>query len=99
MKFLNGHGQWWYINAVFNKPSKKEIAWRTGWPREKVIFSICSTSDPALWKNVNEKHSYIHVKGEEFSLLQSVQTGSEVHPTSYPMGTGGSFLGGKAAGA
>jgi hypothetical protein len=28
-----------------------------------------------------------------------VQTGSEVHPTSSPMGTGGSFPGGKAAGA
>jgi hypothetical protein len=27
------------------------------------------------------------------------QTGSEVHPTFYPMGTGGSFPGGKAAGA
>jgi hypothetical protein len=28
-----------------------------------------------------------------------VQTSSEVHPTFYPMGTGGSFPGGKAAGA
>jgi hypothetical protein len=37
--------------------------------------------------------------GKEFSLLQIVQTPSEVHPTSYPMGTGGSFPGGKAAGA
>jgi hypothetical protein len=37
--------------------------------------------------------------GQEFSLLQIVQTGSEVHPTAYPMGTGGSFPGGKAAGA
>jgi hypothetical protein len=36
---------------------------------------------------------------QEFSLLQIVQTGSEVHPTSYPMGTGGSFAGGKVAGA
>jgi hypothetical protein len=27
--------------------------------------------------------------GQEFLLLQIVQTGSEVHPTSYPMGTGG----------
>jgi hypothetical protein len=36
---------------------------------------------------------------QEFSLLQIVQTSSEVHPTSYPMGTGGSFPGGKAAGA
>jgi hypothetical protein len=29
-------------------------------------------------------------------LLHSVQTGSGAHPASYPMGTGGSFLGGKA---
>jgi hypothetical protein len=34
--------------------------------------------------------------GQEFSVLQIVQTGAEVHPT-YPMGTGGSFPGGKAA--
>ena len=26
-KFLEGHGQWWYVNAVFNEPPKKEIAW------------------------------------------------------------------------
>jgi len=26
-------------------------------------------------------------------------TGSGAHPASYPMGTGGSFLGGKAAGS
>jgi hypothetical protein len=36
--------------------------------------------------------------GQEFSLLHVVQTGSGVHPTSYPMGTWGSFPGGKAAG-
>jgi hypothetical protein len=33
-----------------------------------------------------------------FSLRHRVQIGCGVHPTSYPMGTGGSFLGGKAAG-
>jgi hypothetical protein len=38
-------------------------------------------------------------KGQEFSLLHVVQTGSGVHPTSYPMGTGGSIPEGKAAGA
>jgi hypothetical protein len=32
-------------------------------------------------------------QGQEFSLLQIVQTGSGVHPTSYPMGTGGPFPG------
>jgi hypothetical protein len=34
-----------------------------------------------------------------FSLHHRVQTGSGAHPASYPMGTRGSFLGGKAAGA
>jgi hypothetical protein len=34
----------------------------------------------------------------EFSLLHVVQTGSGAHPTSYPIGTGGSFPGGKVAG-
>jgi hypothetical protein len=33
------------------------------------------------------------------STFHSVQTGSEDHPASYPMGKGGSFTGGKAAGA
>jgi hypothetical protein len=37
--------------------------------------------------------------GSKCSLLQIVQTGSEVLPTSYRMGTGGSFPGGKAAAA
>jgi hypothetical protein len=34
-----------------------------------------------------------------FSLNHSVQNGSGAHPASYPMGTRGSFPGGKAAGA
>jgi hypothetical protein len=35
--------------------------------------------------------------GSKFSLLHIVQAGSGVHPTSYKMGTGGFFPGGKAA--
>jgi hypothetical protein len=34
-----------------------------------------------------------------FSLHYRVQNGSGAHPASYPMGTRGSFLGGKPAGA
>jgi hypothetical protein len=34
-----------------------------------------------------------------FSLCHRVQTGSEILPSSYPMGIGGSYPGGKAAGA
>jgi hypothetical protein len=37
--------------------------------------------------------------GDDFSLLHSVQTGFGAHPASYTIGTGGSFSGGKAAGA
>jgi hypothetical protein len=36
--------------------------------------------------------------GQAFSLLHVVQTGSGVHPTSYPMCTEGSFPGSKTAG-
>jgi hypothetical protein len=35
----------------------------------------------------------------DFSLLHSIHTASGAHPASYPMGTGGSFAGCKAAGA
>jgi hypothetical protein len=38
-------------------------------------------------------------EGQEFSLIQIVQTGSGVHTTSYPTRTGSSFPGGKVAGA
>jgi hypothetical protein len=37
--------------------------------------------------------------GQEFSVLHAVQADCGVHPTSYPMGTGGSVPWGKAAGA
>jgi hypothetical protein len=37
--------------------------------------------------------------GQGFLLLHVVQTGYGAHPASYPMGTGGSFPRGKAAGA
>jgi hypothetical protein len=35
-------------------------------------------------------------EAEDFSSSPCVQTGSEVHPASYPMGTGGPFPGGTA---
>jgi len=38
------------------------------------------------------------VSDGKFSLRHRVQTGSGVRPTSYPMGNGGSFHGGKATG-
>jgi hypothetical protein len=37
--------------------------------------------------------------GQEFLLLHAIQNGSGAHPASYPMDTGGSFPGGKLAGA
>jgi hypothetical protein len=35
-------------------------------------------------------------EAKDFSSILCVQTGSGVHPASYPMGTGGPFPGGKA---
>jgi hypothetical protein len=37
--------------------------------------------------------------GRGVRVSHIVHTGSGAHPASYPMGTGGSFLSGKAAGA
>jgi hypothetical protein len=41
----------------------------------------------------------LSAEAENFSFFHRVQTGSEARPASYPMGTGGSFPGSKAAGA
>jgi hypothetical protein len=52
------------------------------------------------WLRLDDREFRVRVpEGQEFTLLHVVQTGSGVHPTSYPMGTGGPFPGGKAAGA
>jgi hypothetical protein len=44
------------------------------------------------WTTKRSEFEFLY--GQEFSFLHVVQTGSGVHPISYPMGTGG-----KAAGA
>jgi hypothetical protein len=46
-----------------------------------------------------EESEFKCLYGQEYSLLHVVQIGSGAHPASYPMGTGNSFPGGKAAGA
>jgi hypothetical protein len=45
-----------------------------------------------------ERSNFESRYGQEFLLLRVVQTGSGVHPTSYTMGTGGSFPGVKRPG-
>jgi hypothetical protein len=67
---------------------------------EEVVRSRDSVVGIATSYGLDDKGSEFESRwGQEFSLLQIIQTGSEVPPTSYPMGTGGSFPGGKAAGA
>jgi hypothetical protein len=45
-----------------------------------------------------ERREFESQQGKKFSLLHIVQTGAGVHPTSYKMGTGGSFPGVKRQG-
>jgi hypothetical protein len=40
---------------------------------------------------MTEGSEFESMKGQEFSLLQIVQTGSGFHPNSYPVGTGGAL--------
>jgi hypothetical protein len=64
--------------------------------------TLCETSVNFYWathRHIPENTSNIPEfrQGRDFSLLHVVQTGSGAHPASYPMGTDGSFSGGKAS--
>jgi hypothetical protein len=70
------------------------------------ITFFAATSGPALdfrplfrVKRLGRRASHSFPSSAEvFFSVHVVQTGSEVHPASYPTDTGGSFLGDKAAG-
>jgi hypothetical protein len=51
------------------------------------------------WLDVRVPEVRFPMGAGNFSLDHRVQNGSGAHPASYPMGTRGSFPGGKAAGA
>jgi hypothetical protein len=80
----------------------------TGFPRikEKFHFSKCYMSRDSsvgiatgYGLDVRMFGVRFPARAGNFSFRHYVQTGSEVHPESYPTGTGGSLLGGKATGA
>jgi hypothetical protein len=66
----------------------------TSWSFRSIILlaTVCPRDSPVGIAGVRVP------VGQEFSFLHVVQAGSGAHPASYPMGTGGSFLAGKAAG-
>jgi hypothetical protein len=71
------------------------------------LFIFSSFQDPgqlsgiALGYGLDDGGGGVHVPAGawNFSLHHRFQTGSGAHPASYPMGTRGSFPGGRAAGA
>jgi hypothetical protein len=66
-----------------------------------LIKSRDSSVGIALGYGLDDRGSRVRfpVRAGNFSLHHRVQKGSGAHPASYPMGTRGSFLGGKAVGA
>jgi hypothetical protein len=69
--------------------------------RNTVPKSRDSSLGTALGYGLDDRGSRVRlsVRTGNFSLHHRVQNGSGAHPASYPMGTEGSFPGGKAAGA
>jgi hypothetical protein len=63
----------------------------------KILYVISHTFH--LGYELDDRGSRVRFPAEagNFSLRHRVQNGSESHPASYPVGTRGSFLGGKAA--
>jgi hypothetical protein len=74
--------------------------WRTIEPLH-LTQSRDSSVSIALGYGMDDRGSRVRfpARAGNFSLHHRVQNGSGAHPASYPMGTGGSFLGDKAAGA
>jgi hypothetical protein len=67
-----------------------------------VFLKSCDSSvGIALGYGLDDRGSRVRVPAGagNFFLHHSVQNGSGAHPASYPMGTRGSFPGGKRAGA
>jgi hypothetical protein len=73
----------------------------TDYERKYPFNSRDSSVGIALGYGLDDWDSRVRILAEDgnFSLHHRVQNGSGAHPASYPMGTRGSFSGGKAAGA
>jgi hypothetical protein len=54
-----------------------------------------------MWQiyGLDDQGVWVPAGAGNFSPHHCIQTGSRAHPASYPMGTRGSFPGGKVAGA
>jgi hypothetical protein len=65
------------------------------------VKSRDSSVSIGLGYGLDDRGSRVRLPTEagNFSLHHRVQNGSGAHPASYPMGTRGSFPGGKAVGA
>jgi hypothetical protein len=66
-----------------------------------ILICYCDSSvGIALGYGLDDRGSRVRFPAGagNFSILHRVQNGSRAHPASYPMGTRGSFPGGKAAG-
>jgi hypothetical protein len=72
--------------------------WRDLIAKLNIVDSLVSI---ALGYRLDDQGSEVQFPAEagNFSLHHCIQKGSGAHPASYPMGTRGSFPGGKAAGA
>jgi hypothetical protein len=84
--------------ALYCKPRRKFF------PEIVLIISVLfenSDSSVGIATRLRDGRSeyFGSIPGMSFSLHHRVQTGSGVQPASYPMGTRGSFPGGKAGGA
>jgi len=67
----------------------------------KLYSSVCFNCSLETGRHVVMCSYSVYMNNDTYcpSIRHSVQTGSGAHPVSYPMGTGGSFPGVRAAGA
>jgi hypothetical protein len=95
-----GHG----VLTAVSFTSGREFSWRRRLPKKKSNIHQTSRDSSvgiALDYGLDDRGSRVRFPtgSGNFSLHHRVQNGSGTHPATYPMGTRGSFPGGKAAGA
>jgi hypothetical protein len=64
---------------------------RATYPADHILLYLVTVRDSSVGIESDyglDGRGFILGRSKRFSLLHSVQTGSEAHPSSYPMGTG-----------
>jgi hypothetical protein len=104
-KHIPNQNPWKYILVTFRTKellisyisSRRSVCTEWRWSISTPSIMYSNSIKPKIWVRLNARVCF-PAEARHFSLFHNIQTGPGAHPTSYPMGIGGPFPRGKAAG-